>query len=322
MGLLRLVSSHRGLVPNQFEEYTRRQYASRKPGKPNPFGDETDATKFDKMDVFARVRILHRLSVWTFERPEKIRDKIKLTNEKDQLQWVCLCTSSTERGARWANIGGQRMEPVGYDRNGNTYYILDDDRLYRRTRWVAEPSPKKGKAKKKASKRRRVSAAEEEAEGAGEVPGMSSRWSCVCVSLHDWTVFVRSFDNSKNADEKAFCKYLKEDVIPNLTKSWLEKEKQRQLQDAVANRKRSSRIDAKLTRRKEEEQKAAAAKKEAEAATAAKKLKLEAERKEKVCWLEAPNQTLTLLICHPGSRAEGDPPAREAQSPNQLQDQL
>jgi len=97
-------------------------------------------------------------------------------------------------------------------------------------------------------------------------------------------VFVRSFANSKDPDEMALRAYLKEDVIPDLTKTWLEKEKLRQLQEAVANRKRSGRLDAKLARQKEEEQKAAAARKEAEATAAARKERLEAVKKEKVCY--------------------------------------
>ncbi|KAI5855676.1 hypothetical protein BZA05DRAFT_389313 [Tricharina praecox] len=262
MGLLRAVSSHRGLVPEQFEEYARRQYVARKPGMPDPFGDEAEgaARRFVELDVFTRVRILHQLSVWAFQHPERVRDKVKNAGEKEQLLW--------------------RMEPAGYDRAGNTYYILDDNRLYRRTPWTAEPPPppKKSKAKRKAAKRRRVSTAEEDGEEERSIGGL---WSCVCVSLHDWTVFVSSFDNSKDVDEKALRAYLKEEVVPDLTKTWLEKEKQRQLQEAVANRKRSGRLDAKIARQKEEEQKAAAAKKEAEAAAAARKERLEAEKKEK-----------------------------------------
>lgn len=212
------------------------------------------------------------------------------------------------------------MEPAGYDRAGNTYYILDDNRLYRRTPWTAEPPPppKKSKAKRKAAKRRRVSTAEEDGEEERSIGGL---WSCVCVSLHDWTVFVSSFDNSKDVDEKALRAYLKEEVVPDLTKTWLEKEKQRQLQEAVANRKRSGRLDAKIARQKEEEQKAAAAKKEAEAAAAARKERLEAEKKEKVCCRGNTGITcFTLLICHPGASDQNEDQARETQNAESLND--
>jgi len=181
----------------------------------------------------------------------------------------------------------QRMEPCGYDRKGNTYYILDDNRLYRRSPWILESQPvKKAKSKKKGTKRRRVSIAVEEDTDETDDPTSNDKgngvWSCVCVSPHDWTVFLGTLEGSKDPDESALYTYLKEDVIPELTKAWMEKEKQRQLHEAVANRKRSSRLDAKLTRQKEEEEKEAARIREAELEKNARREKLEAERKEKV----------------------------------------
>jgi hypothetical protein len=95
-------------------------------------------------------------------------------------------------------------------------------------------------------------------------------------------VFLGTLEGSKDPDESALYTYLKEDVIPELTKAWMEKEKQRQLHEAVANRKRSSRLDAKLTRQKEEEEKEAARIREAELEKNTRREKLEAERKEKV----------------------------------------
>jgi hypothetical protein len=87
MALLKMVSSHRGLIPSQFEEYTRRQYLNRKPDA-NPFGDGAEPMKFSTLDVFARVKVLHQLSVWVFLHPDRVRDKMKDSDEKEQLTWV------------------------------------------------------------------------------------------------------------------------------------------------------------------------------------------------------------------------------------------
>jgi hypothetical protein len=190
-----------------------------------------------------------------------------------------------EQGELCANISGQRTEPAGSDSNGNRYFILSGYRLYRRTPWIEELSPKKGLGRKKATKR---IAAEEEVPGFEEEPKLTSHWSCVCVSLHDWNQFVHRFENSKDVDEKEFHRHLTENVIPEVTKAWLEKEVQRKLQDAAANLRRSSRIDAKRPRRSEDTQKVAAAKKPAEEAMSAQKLKLAAAKKEKVSTLETP----------------------------------
>jgi flagellar biosynthesis GTPase FlhF len=173
--------------------------------------------------------------------------------------------------------------PCGYDRNGNTYYILDDNRLYRQTPWIMEPRPvKKMKTTAKRNKRRRVSNAveEEPAETLSEWQG--GEWSCVCITLQEWTTFIGGLEKSKDPDEKALCAHLKEDVMPIINKAWQEKEKQRQLEAAVANRKRSSRLDEKLARQREEEERAAAARREAEASAAEEREKFEAEKNQKV----------------------------------------
>lgn len=92
MALLNMISSARGLVPDQFEDYTRRQYRNRKPDA-NPFGDEDEPIKFSALDVFTRVKVLHQLSLWIFVHPERVRDKMKDSDEKEQLTWVRACRS-------------------------------------------------------------------------------------------------------------------------------------------------------------------------------------------------------------------------------------
>ena len=97
-----------------------------------------------------------------------------------------------------------------------------------------------------------------------------------------------SLQSSKDPDEMGLYAYLKEDVLPELTKAWAEKEKQRQLMRAVANRKKSSRLDAKLARQKEDEERAAARRREEDLEKAAGRRRMEAEKKERVCSTPAP----------------------------------
>lgn len=180
------------------------------------------------------------------------------------------------------------MEPCGFDREGSTYYILDDNRLYRRTSWLGnDQSAKKSKQKKKGtSKRRRTSAAVGDGgtdEAAAPDSSRRGAWSCVCVTLSDWIAFVDGLQSSKDADEMGLYAYLKQDVLPELTKAWAEKEKQRQIMEAVANRKKSSRLDAKLARQKEEVERAAARRREEDLEKAARHRRVEAEKKERVC---------------------------------------
>lgn len=53
--LLKFVSSHRGLTPALFDEYTRRQYIAKNPSH-NPFGTDEEPAKFHDFDVFTKVR--------------------------------------------------------------------------------------------------------------------------------------------------------------------------------------------------------------------------------------------------------------------------
>lgn len=142
--------------PDIFGEYTRRQYLAKAPQR-NPFGDDEDPVKFNDLDIFTRIKVLQQLSMWTFGNAERIRGM--MPQDEDHLNW--------------------RMEPLGWDKEDRSYYVLDDNRLYRRT---DEPAPlpshkakpkAKSKAKAKpvrtgrtrgtrASKRRKIEDSEDE----------------------------------------------------------------------------------------------------------------------------------------------------------------
>jgi len=69
-----------------FDEYARRQYQAKAPQR-NPFGDEEEPNKFADLDVFTKIRVLHQLSIWTFNNPNPIREKM---TELDETQWVSI----------------------------------------------------------------------------------------------------------------------------------------------------------------------------------------------------------------------------------------
>jgi hypothetical protein len=101
----------------------------------NPFGDDEEPIKFNDLDVFTKIRVLQQLTTWTFFNETRIRERM---TEDDHLTW--------------------RMDPIGWDKEDRSYYVLDDNRMYRRTDArppppspVATPKPK-AKAKSKAKK--------------------------------------------------------------------------------------------------------------------------------------------------------------------------
>ncbi|KAK0647735.1 Reticulocyte-binding protein 2-like protein a [Lasiodiplodia hormozganensis] len=262
LALLKYVSSHKGLTLEIFDEYARRQYVAKAPQR-NPFGVDEEPKKFNDMDTFTKVRILQQLSTWTLGNADRIREKMPEQKDIDQTSW--------------------RVEAFGWDKEDRTYFVLDDDRLYRRTDPplpAAPPQKSKPKSKAKpkktkgtrASKRRRLSTspsesdAEQEEDGAQDAPapeedtfgGMT--WECVAVTLEDYTTFVDSIRKSRDPNEKELVKRLQADVIPIIEKRAEQQRqkalrKQRELEnlEKLANAKRSSRIAGRLEKQKEQE---------------------------------------------------------------------
>jgi len=72
--------------PDIFDEYTRRQYLAKAPQR-NPFGSDEEPLRFTDFDVFTKLSVLHQLSVWTLNNPDRIREKME-EKESEQTQWV------------------------------------------------------------------------------------------------------------------------------------------------------------------------------------------------------------------------------------------
>ncbi|KAL1964650.1 hypothetical protein VTN77DRAFT_6676 [Rasamsonia byssochlamydoides] len=297
LSLLKFVSSHRGLTTENFDEYTRRQYNAKAPHLPNPFGYDEEPKKFKDFDIFLKLRVLHQLSVWTFWNPDRIREKMPEQREIDQTQW--------------------RIEELGYDREDRLYYVLDDNRLYRRTDPPIPPPPppkpkantKKARAAARAAKRRKLAeeaeaaeAKEEEAEEKSVAPEQDShedtsggiKWECIAVTLAEYQQFIDTIRNTKDPNEKILRDRLIHEVLPVIEKIEEAQQRKRQKQEKellnmqlLATAKRSSRIADRLEReRREREEAEAARRREAELAAARKEQerqrKLEEERRRRI----------------------------------------
>ncbi|KAH3952561.1 hypothetical protein HBI56_143110 [Parastagonospora nodorum] len=262
LALLKHVSSHKGLTLEIFDEYTRRQFVAKAPNR-NPFGTEEEPNKFDDFDVYTKIRVLQQLSTWTLNNPNSIRERLSAT-DNEQTLW--------------------RMEPTGWDSEERLLFVLDDNRMYRRTDPPPPPEPQKAKAKPKskskksrgtrASKRQKVSTPEPEepaeddtlvqAEDQGEVEddgfgGM--KWECVCVTLEDYQEYMSSIRKSRDPNEKTLYKRLEEDVLPVMqglaeeqAKKQARKMKELENMQKLAMAKRSSRISSRLEKQKEQEE--------------------------------------------------------------------
>ncbi|KAG5299448.1 PHD finger domain-containing protein [Histoplasma capsulatum G186AR] len=284
--LLKFVSSHRGLTYENFEDYTRRQYLAKAPSR-NPFGDAEEPIKFHDLDLFQRIRVLQQLSVWTFWNPDRIRERMPESKETDQIQW--------------------RVDEIGYDRDERLYYVLDDNRLYRRTdppipaAKAAKPkaNSKKGRALARAARKRKLSGMQEEDDeepkndANGDVKHDSAggyKWECIAITLAQYNAFLDTIRRSKDPNEEFLRDQLVENVIPVIEKAeeshrrkMERREKELLSMQLMANAKRSSRIASKQERERQEMEAAEEARKRgAERIAALKELekqkKIEKER--------------------------------------------
>ncbi|WRT66001.1 uncharacterized protein IL334_002952 [Kwoniella shivajii] len=122
---------------NAFENL-RRTYAKRKPDDKCLLGTEEVPVSWDTLGLSQKVQILHELCEWQLEDPARFRGLLK--SEDDAVTW--------------------RVEPVGWDKDGNTYWLFDDNRLWIQRFPPPPPTPPKPakktsqKAKKAAKKSR------------------------------------------------------------------------------------------------------------------------------------------------------------------------
>ena len=210
----------------------------------------------------------------------------------------------------------QRIEPFGWDSDERTYFVLDDNRLYRRTDPPPPPAPaakpkkgsKKAKAALRASKRRKVSEnVESEAEpteeadgvkeeiGEKEVDGLGGmKWECLAITFDEVNAFIASIEKSRDPNEKILCKEVKSQLLPLLEKQEearkrkaAQKERELMNLEKLATAKRSSRIAGKMEHQKQEDEaREAERKKHADLAMAKKEqekwTKLEKERESRM----------------------------------------
>ncbi|KAJ4860136.1 PHD-finger domain-containing protein [Trichoderma breve] len=251
LALLKMVSSQRGLTHASFDDQARRQYILKSPDS-NPFGNEDEPKGFADLDIFTKIRVMQQFTQWIMIRPELLREKMKEQKDTEQTTW--------------------RIEPYGWDSEDRTYYVLDDNRVYRLSE--APPSQKAASSKptrqpRRSGKRRRISEAidddttlvsngpEADLEDS-HLGGMV--WECVAVTLEEVQALVNSMASSRDENEKILRRQLRDHLVPILEKQEedrnrrkLKREKELQTLAKLANAKRSSRIAMKAEQRQQEE---------------------------------------------------------------------
>ncbi|GAN08211.1 conserved hypothetical protein [Mucor ambiguus] len=262
--MLRLVTRNRFINSSNWQTYYSKEFDKREYDQINPLIKQEDEKEepvdqqlpeesavsdvkkpelvnYFTLDLDIRVYLLHLLCEWQLDEPERFREH--LNSEEDAVQW--------------------RVDPIGFDKKGSTFWLFDDNRLYKET---PKPKPvKKSNARKKKKRaapapapptrtsRRstRSSAVQDEPEPAknaeleeeeSEDEGEWIPWKLLCYTKHEWENFPAKYANSKNIDEQRFYRLLMDDLLPKVLPVLEEHEEKIRKQEAMIHRKRSSRI--------------------------------------------------------------------------------
>lgn len=279
--LLQALTRDRHLAKDNWQQALRREWEWRADeATPLVLGTDDEPLDWSSLTLDSQLDTLHALCEWQLERPDRLRRLVG--TDGDAVSW--------------------RVDPAGWDREGNTYWLFDDNRL-----WVqrAPPRPRKRKApppKKPVKKRaappprrggRRSSRLSRDAEWepvpaeilkpedvfdsdselsnppSEEEPEEFIEFETQCVSLDDWKRFLERFASSKHPDERVLHTYLAKEVYPRVEEVLLAEQRKQALEEAMQHRKRSSRIAMKESEREEREREINEVRAQREAAAAA-----------------------------------------------------
>ncbi|RDA85136.1 hypothetical protein CP532_1552 [Ophiocordyceps camponoti-leonardi (nom. inval.)] len=274
LAILKLVSSHRGLKQlttrllshDIMNDQLHKQYLMRAPE--SIVYSDNHSSNFSDLNAFQKIVVLQQLTQWAMINPERIRDLMGEHKDTEQMSW--------------------RIEPYGWDKEDRTYFVLDDNRVYRSTE--KPPSQVQAKPKSKSTKsaranrRNRAAQAEDDSPDGVDDDGLGGRrWECVAVTLQDVRLLLDGFAKTRDENEKILRRQLEAHLVPILEKlEEAQKRKQAQRErellnlSKLANAKRSSRIAGKVEKRKLEELAKEEEQKEREAAES--KIRGEQER--------------------------------------------
>lgn len=118
---------------------------------------------------------------------------------------------------------------------------------------------------------------EEEIEPEWRPPEDFVEWETICVTLNDWEHICERFEGATHYAEKALYKLLSQHIVPAIIAELREVERKRHLEEAVSQRKRSSRLAIKESEK--EEARLAALRKAEEEEKLSRARRLEARQK-------------------------------------------
>lgn len=219
--LLRALTLNRNISFSNWEEYLNKEYNKRQ-SEDNPF-TLLSVSSFFQLPLERKLLALHHLCEWQLADPERFRLHLN-ENEKDSSDW--------------------RVDPIGWDASGCIYWLFDDNRLYKEC-----PNTVPAKTPKSKAKGRRTSRAI--SRGDMNLENTEPTWKLIARTSNEWTEVADSFRNPRGLQEKHLASALSQ-VLPSVLENLEQSEQERKHEEALANRKRSSRILVKELERAEQ----------------------------------------------------------------------
>ncbi|KAF9936497.1 hypothetical protein BGZ67_002266 [Mortierella alpina] len=209
--MLRALTQDRHVSFDNWIKYAQREFEKRAEEQ-NPWLEE-DAYNYESFSLATKLLILSNLCEWQLDDPERFRASFK-EEEEVAVEWnppPKRITKSTKQAAPPPKVKAAHVARRGTRRS---------------TRGQKEASP------------------ESEVESDFETPPLTPgvEWEPICITRQEWEEFGNLFRRSKNPYEKALHSLISNDILPKVLGDFAEKEKELEKLEAIANRKRSSRI--------------------------------------------------------------------------------
>lgn len=97
-----------------------------------------------------------------------------------------------------------RVEPLGYDSNGSTYWYFYGTRLYREDRCTVGQQKRAGQSSQQNT--------------------ADTVWQVICFTEEDWNNLVIKLEKTRNKKERALLNILKENFLPQIPRLFKKKE--------------------------------------------------------------------------------------------------
>ncbi|KAJ3029323.1 UNVERIFIED_CONTAM: hypothetical protein HDU68_012478 [Siphonaria sp. JEL0065] len=191
--MLRIMTFNRFVTPESWPQWFRKECEKKFEDWGPLFPEEKE---YGDLTAIEKIRILRRISEWQFDLPERFRGVAK--DDDDCRHW--------------------RVDPIGWDSFGGTYWLFDDNRLYREfspENLPAEPPKARGRGKP-------VMSPEKHARLLKKKP----KWELVCRTIGDWKTYPDIFKDVNHRYEKNLYQALTSGVGAKVIENLEEKEDQ------------------------------------------------------------------------------------------------